>query len=173
MARFLHSIYYAPIRKWDKLILALSWAMGLILGCFVFRHAGSGLTVQIPMTVGSQPSIFGLLVTALLPLLFAGFAVYIGAPGLLWGICFCKAFLFMYVSCGVLEVYKSAGWLIRWMLMFTDLGCCVLMYCYCRRHISGIRGFSIGEFTACTAALSLIAGADHSVISPLLRRVLS
>ena len=169
MARFLHSIHSFTIRKYDKLFLALSWLSGLGFGGLVFRYAGSNLVSMMPLAVICQPSIFGLLLSSALPFLFSAFAVYICAPRLLFGICFVKAFLLSYISCGVFSAFGSAGWLIRLMLLFSDLWCTVLLYLYWLRHIDRVRGFSFPRFSGYLAAVFFAVWVDVSCISPLLR----
>lgn len=173
MARFLHSIYSFTIRKYDKFFLALSWAIGLGFGGFGFRYAGSDLASQMPLAAISQPSIFGLLLSSFLPLLFSALAVYIGAPWMMYGICFAKAFSFGYVSCAVFSVFGNAAWLVRFLLLFTDLWSAAAMYHYCCRHISGVRKFSPWGLAGYAGLLILACAVDHSFISPFLRRVLS
>lgn len=173
MARFLHSIDSFTIRKYDKYILALSWISGLGFGALVFRYAGSDFASQMPLAATSQPSIFGLLTSSVLPFLFSAFAVYICAPRLLFGICFVKAFILAYVSCGVFSAFGSGSWLVFRMLLFTDLCCTVLLYLYWLRHISGVRGFSFPRLAGYLTAVFLTAWVDIACISPQLRMFLS
>lgn len=172
MAHFLHSFHSFCRRKWDKFCLALCWALGLSFGGFGFRYCGSILSSQMPLAVISQPSIFGLLTSSALPFLFSAFAVYIHAPWLMYGICFFKAFSFAYISCCVFSAFTTAGWLVRWLFLFTDLFAAAALYHYCHRHISGVRNFSAGCLVGYAAVLLLVIGVDHSCISLLLQRVL-
>ncbi len=173
MARFLHSIDSFTFRKYDKHILALSWVLGLGFGGLVFRYAGSDLASQMPLAAMCQPSIFGLLTCSMLPFLFSAFAVYICIPRLLFVICFAKAFALAYVSCGIFSAFGSAGWLVCYMLLFTDLGCSVLLYLYWLRHISGVRSFSFRRLAVYLAVVFMTGWMDIACISPLLRCSLS
>ncbi len=169
MARFLHSIDSFTFRKYNPFFLALSWILGLGYGVFVFRNTGSDLVSLMPLAVMRQPSIFGLLLSSVLPFLFSAFAVYICVPGLLLVISFVKAFLLAYVSCGIFSAFGSCGWLIRWLLLFTDLIGTVFLYLYWLRHISGVRVFSFRRFAGYLSVLFLTLWVDISCISPLLR----
>ena len=159
-------------RKWDKLFLALFWVMGLLVGGLVFRYSGSKFVSQMHLAVSSQPSIFPLLMSALLPFLLSAYAVYIGLPRLLYGICFLKAFGLGYLSHSVVYAFRSAGWLVRWLFLFTDISAAAVLYCFCHRRISGIRKLSSGSFSAYAGALFAVGFFDYSVISRLLLRVL-
>ena len=173
MARFLHPFVSGTFRKCAPGVLALSWVLGLGFGGLVFRYAGSHLVSRMPLAAMSQPSIPGLLTSSLLPFLFSAFAVYFSVPRLLYGICFCKAFLLGYVTCGVFRAFGEAGWLVRWLFLFTDLWCAALLYHYCRRHISGLRGVSFHSLCMYGSLLILAALVDRQFISPLLQRCLS
>ena len=172
MARFLHSIVSFCTRKWDKLFLASLWVAGLIAGGFVFRYSGSNLVSQMPLAVGSQPSIFSLLNSTLLPFLFSAYAVYIGAPRILYGISFLKAWGLGYLSCSVFAAFGNAGWLVRWLFLFSDIFAAAALYCYCHRYISGVRKLSAGSFSAYAGIIAAVSLLDYSVISRLLQRVL-
>ena len=172
MARLLHSVGSFCTRKWDKLFLAFFWVAGLIAGGFVFHCSGSNFVSQMPLAVASQPSIFTLLISALLPFLFSAYAVYIGLPRILYGICFLKAWGLGYLSCCVFAAFGSAGWLVRWLFLFTDISAAAVLYCYCHRHISGVRKMSAGSFSAYAGIISAVSFLDYSVISRLLLRVL-
>lgn len=172
MARFLHSVVSFCKRKLNKLFLAFLWAAGLIAGGFAFRYTGSDFVSQMPLAVSSQPSIFGLLISSFLPFLFSAYAVYIGLPRLLYGIGFLKACALGYISSCVVCAFGSAGWLVRWLFLFTDISAAAVLYCYCHRHISGVRKLSSGSFAAYAGVLLAVSCFDYSVISRLLLRVL-
>lgn len=173
MARFLYSFDSFTFRKYSRFFLALSWLLGLGFGVYVFRYIGSDFASQMPLAAIRQPSIFGLLTSATVPFLFSAFAVYISAPGLLVGTCFCKAFMLAYVSCGVSFAFGSAGWLVIRLLLFTDITCTVFLYLYWLRHISGARTFSPLRFSGYLTAVILTVWVDIMWIAPLLRCCLS
>jgi hypothetical protein len=173
MARFFHSICTYAVSKSDKFLLALSWAAGFCSGCLIFRYAGSDLVTQMPLAVNCQPSIFGLLTSVLLPFLFSAFAVYISVPKLLCVVSFLKACLFAYMSSAVYTAFSGAGWLVRWLFLFTDICGTVLLYHYWHRHITGVRAFSRGTFFIYQTVLFLVVFLDVRFVSPLLRHCLS
>lgn len=173
MAHFLYSIDSLIFRKSRKLLLALSWVSGLGFGGILFRYTGSDLVSLMPLAASGQPSITGLLISASLPFLFSAFAVYWNSLSMLYGICFLKALLIGYFSCGIFAAFGSAGWLVRCMLLFTDYFGAALLFHYCLRHISGPRVVSGVEFVGYSGLFFLAAGMDYSCISPFLRHLLS
>ena len=172
MARFLHSVCSFCTRKRDKLVLAFFWVLGLLVGDFVFRYGRSTLLSLMSLAVTSRPSFLGLLVSSFIPFLFSAYAVYIGFPWLLHGICFFKAAALGYLAKGIFTAFGSVGWLIRWLFLFTDIISSAVLYCYCCRHISGVRKMTFRNVSAYGILLAVISIFDHRVISALLVRVI-
>ena len=172
MARFLHSIDSFSFRKNSKLFLAFSWILGLGAGGLAFRYAGDILLFLMPLAVHSQLSIFGLILSISFPFLLSAFALIVSCPVLLLPVCFCKAFLYSYLVCGVFACYGSCGWLIRWLLLFTDSVSAGIFYIYAVRHITGIRRFSPVGLFGSISAVAMLAGVDSVYISPLLQALL-
>lgn len=168
----LHSLEFRTFRKLPVFLLALFWSLGLVCGDFLFRFFGSNLASQMPLAAVCQPSIFGLLISFLLPFLFSVFAVYISAPKLFFLIAFIKASLFAFVSAAVYSAFEGTGWLIRFLLLFTDITGVMLLYHYWQRHISGLRSFSALSFVGYLIPGFSAVLADYYYISPLLQRVL-
>ena len=172
MARFLHHIDSFSFRKNAKLFLAFSWILGLGGGGLAFRYAGDVLISLMPLAVNSQLSIVGQFLSISLPFLLSAFAVFVSCPGILIPLSFCKAFAYSYLVCGVFASFGSGGWLIRWLLLFTDSVSAALLYGYAMRHISGCRNFSPVGLFGCISVVAILAGVDFAYISPLLQRLL-
>ena len=172
MARFLHSFDSLTIRKADHILLAFSWLLGLGAGGLVFRDTGDSIASLMRLAAVSQMSIVGLFFNILLPFLLSAFAVYIGLPKLLLIVCFGKAFTYAFVACGIFACYDGSGWLIRWLLLFSDSCSLVLLYGYAMRHISGAGRFSLSSFLVLMVGIGLLTGVDYTMISPFLRRLL-
>lgn len=172
MAGLEHPTYFRTFRKSSVFLLAVFWTLGLGCGGYFFRLTGSNLASQMPLAAMGQPSIFGLLISFVLPFLCSAFAVYISASKLLFLIAFAKAVLFGFVTSAVCTAFGSAGWLVRVLLLFTDIGGVIFLFHYWVRHISGFRPFSAGAFVAYLVPVFCIVLADYYYISPLLQRVL-
>ena len=172
MARFLHLIDSLTIRKADHILLAFSWLLGLGAGGFVSRNAGDHIVSLMRLAPMCQMSIVGLFFNILLPFLLSAFAVYVGLPKLMLIICFGKAFTYAFVVCGIFACYDGSGWLIRWLLLFSDSCSLVLLYGYALRHISGACRFSLSSFAVLVVGIGLLTGVDYTMISPFLRRLL-
>ncbi len=166
MARFLHRNFSVGFRKYAQLALAFFWCFGLILGAALSSATGHSLSSMTRMAASAPASVVGLIASLYLPFLFSAFAVYCSLPGLMYGVCFCKAVALAFVSCGAADAFGSAGWLARFLLMFGDILACGVLYWYAGRHISGVRPFSTADFGGCTGILALLLWLDYSGIAP-------
>ena len=167
MAWFLHPFDTFTLRRKRHILLALSWMLGLGLGALVFRYEKQHITALMPSVLCSQSSIIGLAASALLPFLLSAVAVYLSFPLFLIPICFSKAFLYAYISCGIYHFFCSAGWLIHGLLLFVDTLSIPVLYLYWLRHISGFRYFHPASTGIYFAALVLIITLGYHWIMPL------
>lgn len=172
MAGFMHLMESVSFRKNSRLYLAFSWCLGLIFGGLVFRNGDDTIVSFVSLAASGELSLMGLLLSASFPFLAAAFAVFSSTPKLLLVVSFFSSFTYAYVLCAVFAAFDYGGWLIRWLLLFTDTLRCTLLYGYMQRHISGLRGFSLREPVLCVVALGFVVFLDFSFISPFLRQLL-
>lgn len=149
-------------------VLAACWLTGLLLGIFYAARAGDTYSLLMRMAPSCRVSISGLAASALLPFLFAAFAVYISKPELLILVCFLKAFSFACCGFGVMDAFGSAGWLIRPLLQFSD-GCTIPLLCWFSiRHISDIQPTWRADIGVCCMIAAVAVGFDYCLVSPFL-----
>ena len=152
--------------------LACAWFIGLISGV-LFSMSASGAFVSTLRTAPSScVSFFGLLSAILLPLLSSAAAVYFSTPVLLFPTVFMKAFLVAWLGLGILAAFGSAGWLIRMLLMFSEILSLPLLWWYWQRILSGQRDRGLCTLIALLFALG-IGCADYYLIAPFLVDLLS
>ena len=137
MARLLRWTYSQNLRKYDNILLAFIWLLGLCCGVVFCRRMQIPLFPMMHGVESCSVSIVCLLSVSLLPFLFSFFAVYIGSYRLLMLLCYIKGCLFAFLSMGILLAYGSAGWLLRLLIMFSDLGCLVPLWWYWLRCREG------------------------------------
>ena len=172
MARFLHSVASFTMRRHTKMLLALSWLLGLGFGGLFFRYAGEPLLSLMPLAASSQLSIVSLFLSTSLPFLLCAYFAHCHNPWLVMMVCFGKAFLYGFKVCGVFAAFGDSGWLIRLLLLFTDSLACVLLYGFARRQVAAVFPLSLRSLTSCELALGVIVYLDFSYVSPLLRQLL-
>lgn len=172
MDRFLHLHLPTRLRKGSVSFLAFGWILGLVSGFLFSLYAGDSLSTTMRAAASGCVSIPGLLSAIFLPLLFSAFAVYISQPWLLIPIAFGKAFLFSYLGVGVMAAFGSAGWLIRWLLMFSDSCSLPLLWWYWLRAVSGQRCFAVRNTAAAFAVALIIGSVDYCMVSPVLANLI-
>ncbi len=166
MARFLHYDFAVNSRKVWQWLLAFAFAAGLAAGSILYLSAEFKSVSWMRGAADSPVSIVGLLGVILLPFLFSAAAVFLNRDWLLIPIAFLKALSFVQVSLGISQAYGSAGWLMRFLLMFADsISLPVLVYFWICFGFSG-KKLSGWRFLCFIAAAACIGCFDFCVISP-------
>ena len=173
MTQVLHRFFFPLQRKWTSVLLACFWSGGLVFAITLFFYAGDSTVSLMRQAACCQVSIVSLLMANLLPFLISALAVYIHKPWLLYGCAFLRSCLLGFISMGTLMAFGTAGWLVRLLLMFSDIGLAVLLYLYWLRYISGLRRFSAVSSGGFAAAALLVSSIDHCLITPFLVRLIN
>lgn len=172
MAQLFHRNKPVWWRKYCFLFLAFCWTAGLLSGASVYLAAGDSLNSLMRGAISRPVSIVSLLCVTMFPFLLSAFAVYISEPWLLLPVSFGDAFVLSFVSLGVTQCGGSAGWLVRWLLVFSASLASLLKYLYWLRHLSGQRRFSSLEAAYVLCLCALIGSVDFRLVSPLLARLI-
>ena len=154
-------------RKCCRWLLALSWITGLFVGAFIAYLAGDPLFSLMRMALCRPVSIVSLLLTTCLPFLISAIAVYISKPDLLPLIALLKGVSFSMVSIAVFHAFGTAGWMMRSLVMFTDLAALPVLYVFWHRHISGEFPVSMRDF-GYVLVLCAVCSLDVYWITPFL-----
>ena len=151
--------------------VVLAWAF--LFGFLTGASASAGCLNLLDSSCDSlaQSAGISVFVPGVLPVLLSGFAVYIGKPLLLIPVAFWKAFLFSCVGSGVVLAWKSAGWLMGGLALFSSFCTMPVLWWYWLRHIGG-ESFSIRTFLPALFAEICIGWMDLLVISPFLTKIL-
>lgn len=164
---------YSPdFRKIRISILAFCWCGGIAAGLLLARYADEFQFSLMRRAAVCPVSIVGLL-SVLLPFLFTAFAVFVSNWWLIPCLAFCKGLLFGYHACIVTAAFGSAGWLVRYLLLFTDTwAVLILIWCWmqvCR----SVRSRSLSRVGFCMAAALVLGMVDICFVSPFLAMLIS
>lgn len=151
-----------------ELFLLLCWVCGCALGVLTGMNAGDIYASLMRGAVRCPVSIVGLVISVYLPFLLSAFAVYLGKSGLLYIVCFLKSWAFTLAAYGTVAAYGSAGWLVQFLLQFSDILLLWLLCWFCLRHIGKTTAPVNRDFRICTAAVAAVCSIDYCVISPFL-----
>lgn len=168
VARFFFCEMWSWLRKGGRFILAFFWVTGLLCGIFAFRRVGSDLVPLMRRAAYAPVSIVGILCAATLPFLLSAFAVFLSRPVWILPICFGKAFCFSLISMGILQAYGSAGWLIRYLLLFGNCASAPILYWLWLQYFRKYRSTPLWEGTLAFSLALLLGSINYRVIAPLL-----
>lgn len=167
----LHSLPHRH-RKSCHFLLAFCWILGLFCGMLVYLAAEASLVPLMRSAVLCTVSITGLLYATILPFLISAFAIAFSWPALILPICFCKALFFSFVSLGVLQAFGSAGWVVRYLLLFSDCVAMPFLYGFWLRHLPDKRSVTLMESALMLGIYILLGSVDYRIISPFLARLI-
>jgi len=153
-------------------LLGAAWISGLASGVLLFHGIRDSLepvlweSLKVPVSAGT------LCLRVLLPVFLCSAAVLLGQHWLVYGWAFGKALLLAFVSLYLLAVLGSGGWLLRFLLLFTDTVMCALWYGFWQDCLRQNAVCPEKALFLCAAGL-FFAGLDLRVITPLLTRIIT
>ena len=147
-------------------LLVIFWTAGLLLGALLAPAAADPLFSLMRPEFTGRVSIVSELITAILPLLLAAYAVNIHNTRLLILISFCRAFLFSYCGCFLYRIYGSAGWLVRSALQFADVLSVPVFCWFCIRQVNRGAGLCKRDLTVSVVLTLIAACLDSLIIAP-------
>lgn len=168
MNRRLRGFLPALLNSLPELLLVTVWCAGICCGMILATRADDTYFSLMRRAAMSPVSIVGLAASAYLPFLLSAFAVYFGKHTFLYGICFVKALMFAMAAVGAELAFGSAGWLVRFLLQFSDILLLWLLFWFCLRHIRRESAGLRHHFGICTAAVMAVGSIDFCIISPFL-----
>ena len=156
----------AVLRKYAIPCLAFSWIFGLISGLWAVGYGDFHLAGLEDSFRSYTP--FSVFSVALLPVLISALVVFAEQSWLLLPISFLKAFSFAYVSSLVTGGYGSAGWLIQFLLMFSDCVSLPFLWWFWCRLLKSRQQIAFSTIFPVAIVAFFIGALDFKVISPFL-----
>ncbi len=153
-------------RRWIQFLL--TWTAGLCCGGILACQASEPYFLLMRRAANGPVSIIGLLAAVGLPFLAVLFCVYISRPKLIYWICFIKACSFTTTGFGTMAAFGSAGWLVRFLLQFTDTLSLPALCWFALRHLDGDKEGLWADAAVCCISLICLGWIDLSYVSPFL-----
>lgn len=119
---------YGFCRKRASWLLAIVWISGLVTGVLVFLQAD--VSFLLMRRFFAPVSIVSLLIAVLLPVCFSFTAACLRLWFLFFPSCFWKALCFSFSGCCVYAAFDHAGWLISWLILFSDAATLPFLYLF-------------------------------------------
>lgn len=144
------------------------WIIGLLLGCYLGFQSAEESALIIHNIILVPASFIRLFFALFLPFVLSAFFIRLSVPLLSLFIVFIKAISVGCCSCGMLVVFSSAGWLIRFLLLFSDSLVIVLLLWFWIRNIAGDRRKFYFDLLLCSVLVFFISCIDYFAVSPFL-----
>ncbi len=148
--------------------IVLCWFLGLVSGTVLSILHRSEFSSLMCSAVLQPVSIVGLFVCTVFPFVLFAFAFCNRKRWMIYSICFYKSFSHFFCAVAIILRFRSAGWLVYLLIMFTDA--CVLMTMLTLSLLFAqdqIR--SAGRWLYCSAMILFAAcGIVYCWISPIL-----
>lgn len=148
-----------------KGFLVICWFLGLLVGIVIACGADDSYFLTM-LSDEFTVSITGLLMVVVLPFLFTAVAVFLSNRFMLLTVVFLKAFSFGYIGFGIMSVYSSASWLVRFLLMFSDICSLPLLMWLWIRCTDQLDHFPKAELLVCLAVSLAFGILDVWIVSP-------
>lgn len=154
-------------------LISFVWIVGLLFGC----HLGLQLTdsgILLMYNAIRFPFSFASLYFILfLPFILSALFVRLSAPLLSLIVVFIKALSIGCCTCGIMLAYSSAGWLIRFLLLFSDTLIIILLIWFWIRNIAGDGKKLNADVFLSAVFLFIISCVDYFVVSVFLSELLN
>ena len=151
-----------------SLLFFAVWIAGLILGPTAVLGMNFDFDTLLHTAVQHDPSFIGLAVILILPLAISALAARYRIYFLFYVLAFFKAFCFSFCVYSIHLGFGSAGWLVRWLLVFSDSCMLIPLFLLWYRNLSG-KCFTFKKDITVCAVIAAVAGCiDICVISPFL-----
>lgn len=124
--RALHVI--SGIRKtlsFKVISIAIAWIAGLFAGCFLLTQTPFASLMCSVLFL--RISIFGLFISLAFPLLLSYILLRFFRFSCILPFAFVKAFSFICSFGGIMIAFGNAGWLVSWMILFSDFFLVVIL----------------------------------------------
>lgn len=164
------NVHYASQKRnyVSLVIFSLLFCCSLLVGAGA-ADISTALLVPILADMLIQPaSVAGLCFSLLIPLVLSAIVLAFHKPAFLFLIIAFRAFCFGYCSEAVFLYCCDAGWLIRFLFLFSSIFSLVPFLWLCLRNIGSVKRNWKREFYICCIAAVLFGSFDYFFVSPFL-----
>ena len=158
-------------RKSRCIILAFSSCFFSASGIYCGFNSEGPFASLILMSPVTQVSIAGLLFSRMFPLLLSILAMIYNMPGSLVAICSLKSFLFGLVFSSVSRLYGFAGWIVSFLLLFSDFVSLLSVHLFSFWHAGGFHSGASKDIRFLIYFVLFFVFMDLAFVSPFLLSV--
>ena len=172
MTDFAYNRIFGVLFRKYRFVLCVCWMLGLCagscLGLFFEPYS-----ISMMRSAAVQPvSIVGLCLSALFPLVFTYFSVYLHKPIIIFSVCLFKTLAFAFSGAVIAKCFGNSGWLMQVLLLFSDscvLPVLFLVWFWCLGDSSDMK--RIPFLSYCIFCIT-VAAVDCYLVSPFVLELL-
>ena len=151
--------------------VVIPWLIALFLGTYCAAMSDPSVFSLVRRPTFGKVSTVCLMAAQLLPFLFAAYAAYISNSILLISVGSVKLFSFGFIGYLIWAAFGSAGWLIRFLMLFSDVTLVPILCLFCLRIHAG-RTKVMKELLICMGIVVMIVLLDGFFFSTLLEKMI-
>lgn len=145
--------------------LLFFWIFGCIVGIHLSHMCTDSFSSLMRSSDYSSVSIVRTIAVVFLPLLVSYISVYFNLPLVLFPTAFIYASLFSFVGAALYLHYLDAGWLVKWLMMFSSSCMSPVLLYFWIRNINGNREVLQKDMLLCSLYALFICSIDYAIIS--------
>ncbi len=158
--------FYFLKRNIKLLCFSLIWLLGLSLGAYVASQTTTIHNSWMQSLYYSRLSIIGFLAMLIFPFLLSAILFRMSFWKMVLLLFFVKAFAFSWLASSIILYFDGAGWLLRWLLLFSESIASVLLVWFWTRNRQGRSNRRQNDLLLCLVIALVIGCIDSSVVSP-------
>lgn len=164
MQKHNHYSAYSYIRI--KILLSICWVLGLLLGLYLAIHLPDNSHSLVRTLVHSRVSTVGLITNLFLPIILSAIVWKLKIPALYLFLAFIKAICYGFCFSAMTLAFQEAGWLLRWLFLFSDTFISVLLLWFWFRNIAKPKECGARDLCICCVLAIFICLADVCYVTP-------
>ena len=159
--------YKSPVFISHRIILLFAVCIcGMIAGCWQSIAASDSVLLIYDHAIFTNASLLGLLLYSLIPFVLVHILLRWSYILVAYALLFFKMFLFGCCAYGLVIAFGQSGWLVRWLIMFSDSCTIILLIWYFARSISGTSDHAQSDHIICIVLSAMIVIFDYLIVSP-------
>ena len=151
----------------NRFLIILFWLIGLLSSLYFTLETTAFSSALMRSVTEDRLSIIGLFLMLTFPFLISAVLLRFTRPLWILPVVFFKAFIYSCCLYGLTFAYGDAGWLVRWLLLFSDSCVVVLLLWFWLRNASGDLVTYKSDLLLCCFLSVLIIGVDYYIVSPI------
>ena len=168
----LFSSYVFFKNRTSTFFVGLSWIVGLFIGGALTIEPFN-ITTAFSSVALLNPSLVQLCLIRIIPFFLIAVCSAFSLSYLSIGIIFSKALLYGYCSSGIIQSFASAGWLILFLLLFSDFIAIVFLLWFSIRNMTRKRNSLKFDLLFCVTIVLVACYIECRAVSPYLIMLLN